>query len=170
MPRFKNGRGEYEYADVIFNSSTMINRENPGQNFEASLNHIGSEIINHIISEKLGIDESYSLIRKFISMCSEEQANYMDAKVNELSREEWMFFVESISNEGAIHLSIRPLTEFMTIDKLRDIYKEFPFVHQNKIEVVISGSDGKPRYVPARRDMVIGKQYIYRLNFNQHIW
>ena len=170
MPRFVNGRGEYEYADVIFNSSTMVNRENPGQNFEVSLNHIGSEIVNHIISEKIGLEDAYKLIRKFVSMCSEEQANYMDAKVKEMSREEWMFFVESIINEGCIHLSIRPLTEFMTIDKLREIYKEFPFVHQNKIEVAISGSDGKPRYIPARRDMVIGKQYIYRLNFNQHIW
>jgi DNA-directed RNA polymerase beta subunit len=28
MPRYKNAKGEWEYVDVIFNSSTMINREN----------------------------------------------------------------------------------------------------------------------------------------------
>ena len=39
MPRYKNGKGEYEYVDVIFNSSTMINRENVGQTFELSLKY-----------------------------------------------------------------------------------------------------------------------------------
>jgi hypothetical protein len=50
----------------------------------------------------------------------------------------------------------------MTIDKIREIYKEFPFVKQNKIEVAMVGSNGKIRYIPARRDIVVGKQYIYR--------
>lgn len=163
MPRFKNAKGEYEYVDLIFNSSTMVNRENPAQNFEISLNHIGTEIINHIIAEQLGLDEAYGLIHKFINMCSPQQAAYMEEKKQNMSREDLMFFVENIINSGCIQLSIRPYADKMTIDKIREIYKEFPFVKQNKVEVAMVGSNGKIRYIPTRRDMVIGKQYIYRL-------
>ena len=163
MPRFKNAKGEYEYVDLIFNSSTMVNRENPAQNFEISLNHISAEIINHIIENKLSLDEAYKLIHKFISMCSPEQASYMEEKKQNMTREDLMFFVENIINSGNIQLSIRPYSDMMTIDKIRDIYKEFPFVKQTKIEVAMVGSNGKIRYIPARRDIVVGKQYIYRL-------
>ena len=163
MPRFKNAKGEYEYVDLIFNSSTMVNRENPAQNFEISLNHIGSEIINHIISEKLELDDAYSLIHKFINMCSPQQAAYMEEKKQTMSREDLMFFIENIIGSGSIQLSIRPYVDKMTIDKIREIYKEFPFVKQNKVEVAMVGSNGQIRHIPTRRNMVIGKQYIYRL-------
>lgn len=163
MPRFKNAKGEYEYVDLIFNSSTMVNRENPGQNFEVSLNHIGSEIINEIIRKKLDLETAYKMIHKFVSMCSQKQADYMEEKRKDMSKEDLMFFVESIVNSGSIQLSILPISECMTIDKLRDIYKEFPFVKQNEIEVAIVNSAGNIRYVKARRPIVIGKQYIYRL-------
>jgi hypothetical protein len=163
MPRYKNSRGEYEYVDVIFNSSTMVNRENVGQTFELSLNHIGCAIIDKIITENLDLDSAYELIYKFVSMCSPQQAQYMEERKNTMSKDELAYFVESIINSGAIHLSMRPITDSMSIDKLNAIYKEFPWVKQNELEVVIIGSNGEPRYVPARRNVVVGKQYIYRL-------
>lgn len=163
MPRFKNARGEYEYLDVIFNSSTMINRENTGQNFELSLNHISAEIINYIIGNKLGLEESYNLIHTFVAKCAPQQAAYMEERRKAMTRDELVFFVESIINSGVIHLSIKPISESMDIDRLRDIYNTFPFVQQNIVEVPLEGSDGSIRYVPARRRMVVGKQYIYRL-------
>lgn len=163
MPRYKNSRGEYEYVDVIFNSSTMVNRENVGQTFELSLNHIGCAIIDKIIAENLDLDSAYELIYKFVSMCSPQQAQYMEERRNVMSKDELAYFVESIINSGAIHLSMRPITDSMSIDKLNAIYKEFPWVKQNELEVVIIGSNGEPRYVPARRNVVVGKQYIYRL-------
>ena len=64
MPRFKNAKGEYEYVDIIFNSSTMINRENVGQTFELSLTHIGCEIINKIIGDKMDLDSAYKMIHR----------------------------------------------------------------------------------------------------------
>lgn len=163
MPRFKNIRGEYEYVDVIFNSSTMINRENVGQTFELSLNHIGDSIVNKIISDRMDLDSAYNMIYKFVSMCSPSQAAYMDEKKQYMSRDELSYFVESILEAGSIHLSMKPISDSMSIDKLNDIYKEFPWVKQNELEVVIRGSDGTPRYVRARRPVVVGKQYIYRL-------
>ena len=163
MPRFKNNKGEYEYVDVIFNSSTMINRENVGQTFELSLTHIGCSIIDKIVGDKLNVNEAYNLIYKYINLCNPEQAEYMDKKKQNMSKEELMFFVESIVNSGAIHLSLRPISDSMTIDKLREIYNEFPWIEQNKVEVAMVSSDGNIRYIPARRPIVVGKQYIYRL-------
>lgn len=164
MPRYKNLRGEYEYVDIIFNSSTMVNRENVGQTFELSINHIGCAIVDKIIADRMDLDSAYNMIYKFISMCAPEQAQYMNERKQLMSRDELGYFVESILNSGAIHLSIRPISESMDIDRLNDIYKEFPWIKQNEIEVPVIGSNGVPRYVKARRNIVVGKQYIYRPN------
>lgn len=163
MPRFKGTNGEYEYVDIIFNSSTMINRENVGQSFELSLTHIGNEILYRIANEKVSLEEAYSMIHKYISLCSPEQAMYLEETKNMMSREELMFFIESILESGSIHLSMKPISDAMTIDRLAEIYAQFPWVKQNQIEVALVGSNGQIRYIPARRPIVIGKQYIFRL-------
>ena len=163
MPRFKNGNGEYEQVDVIFNSSTMINRENTGQCFELSLTHIGTAIIDEIKKGKYSLDEAFDLIKKYVEFCSPEQALMLQEYKNNNSPEDLMFFIESIVNDGAIHLSMRPISDTMTIDKLDAMYKAFPFVKQNEIEVALESSDGSTRYVKSRKPIVVGKQYIYRL-------
>lgn len=163
MPRYKTPLGNYEYADVIFNSSTMINRENVGQTFELSLNHISSEIIYKIQKDKIPLKKAYQMIYDFIELCSPEQAAYMQDMVSRMSDEELAFFVESIINSGNIHLSMRPITDTMTIDKIAEIYRKFPWIEQNQIEIAINDSEGNIRYIPARRRMVMGKQYIFRL-------
>lgn len=163
MPRFKNGRGEYEYVDIIFNSSTMINRENVGQCFELSITHIGSAIVDKIITDKLSVDEAYTMIHDYIALLSPEQAEFLEEKKNSMSREELMFFIESIVNSGSIHLSMKPLTNPMTIDRLAALYDRFPWVKQTDIEVAITDSSGNIRHVPSRRPIVVGKQYIFRL-------
>ena len=119
MPRYKNAKGEWEYVDVIFNSSTMINRENVGQTFELSITHIGSAIINKIIADKLPLQDAYNLIYKYVSLCSPEQADYMEDLRKDMSISELSFFVESIVNSGSIHLSMKPISESYSIDKLR---------------------------------------------------
>lgn len=163
MPRFKNAKGEYEYADVIFNSSTMYGRENPGQMFELSLTHIGCEIINKIIADNLSLEDAYNLIYTYMNLCAPEEAAYLETYRQNMTREELALYVESIVNDGAIHLSIKPISESMTIDKLNDIYKHFPWIQQNNVEIAIIDSDGMPRHVPARRKAIIGKEYLYRL-------
>jgi DNA-directed RNA polymerase beta subunit len=163
MPRFKNSKGEYEYVDIIFNSSTMINRENVGQSFELSLTHIGNEILARIVRDKLSVNEAYNMIKTYISFCSPEQAIYLEERKNMMTIDELMFFIESIIESGSIHLSMKPISDTMTIDKLLQLYEAFPWVEQNEIEVALVGSDGNIRYVPARRKVVVGKQYIFRL-------
>ena len=163
MPRFKGLDGKYEYVDIIFNSSTMINRENVGQTFELSLTHIGNEIVYRIASGKCSLEEAYQMIKTYVQLCSPEQADYMEELKQNMSEEELAFYIESIIDSASIHLSMRPITDGMTIDKLANIYEAFPWVKQNEIEVPLVSSTGQIRYIKARRPVVIGKQYIFRL-------
>ena len=163
MPRFKGISGDYEYVDIIFNSSTMINRENVGQSFELSLTHIGNEILYRITNGHASLEEAYDMIYRYINLCSPEQAAYLEQSKMQMSREELMFFIESIIESGSIHLSMKPISDAMTIDKLAQIYDQFPWVQQNQIEVALVGSNGQIRYIPARRPVVVGRQYIFRL-------
>ena len=51
----------------------------------------------------------------------------------------------------------------MSIDKLNEIYKAFPYVKKNDIEVPMMRSDGTYRYIKARCKAVVGKEYMFRL-------
>lgn len=159
MPMF----GDNEYVDVILNSSTMYNRENPGQIFELSLTHIGNEILKYISEGNATKDEAIELILRYISLISIEQATALNNYLSSLSDEDRYMYLENVINDGAIHLSIKPASESMDIDRLARIYDEFPFIEQNEIRVPIKGSNGQIRYVPARRRIVVGKQYMFRL-------
>lgn len=163
MPRYKNAKGEYEYVDIIFNSSTMINRENVGQTFELSLNHISAAIIDKIIADRMDVRSAYKLIHQFVNMCAPEQAEYMDKKVKQMDNEELAFFIQSFIDSGNIQLSMLPISESFSIDKLKELYDAFPWIKQNEVEVAMRGSDGTIRHIPCRRPIVVGKQYIFRL-------
>lgn len=163
MPRYKNINGEYEYVDLIFNSSTMYGRENFGQIIELTLTHISTEILKRIVSTNMRLEEAYQMVYEYISLCSPEQAKYMEETRKTMTREELIFFLESMIDSGTIHLSMKPISETITIDDLNNIYQHFPWIEQTEIEVPLKGSDGNVRYIPARRKVVIGKQYIYRL-------
>lgn len=163
MPRFKKMDGTYDYVDVIFNSSTMINRENVGQTIEQSLTHVGIAIVEKIKYDRIPLDKAYGMIHKYISICSPTQAAYMNEIKEKMSLDELGFFVESILESGAIHLSIKPISEAIDIDRIAELYRAFPWIEQNEVEVALEDSSGNVRYIPARRRMVIGKQYIFRL-------
>lgn len=163
MPRFKDANDEYHYVDLIYNSSTMVNRENVAQCFELSLTHIGSQILGKIRHDKLDVNTAYNMIHQYVEFCSPQQAQAMEDMKNNMTIEELEFYIESIVEDGDIHISMKPYSDLMTIDKLRDIYKAFPFVHKNDTEIPMKRSDGSIRYIKTRQPMVIGKEYIYRL-------
>ena len=159
MPRF----GDNEYVDVILNSNGVYGRENPGQLFELSITHIGCEILKRIKMGQYSIDESFDLITKYIEFISEKEADSMRAVLREMDIEEKRFFLESFIQDGAIQISAKPVSEVMDIDKLNEMYKAFPWVTQTEIEVPMRDSNGNIRYLKARRPIVVGKQYTFRL-------
>jgi hypothetical protein len=163
MPRYKNVDGEYEYADIIINTNGTIGRENIGQIFELSLNHIGRSIIDHIKKEKLSLQESYDLVSKFYELCSEQLASEFRNMTKDLDQEGLINYLSNLLNDKNIHLSLRGISDTMSLDKIAKIYDEFPFIEANTVEMPIIGSDGSVRYVEARRKVIIDKQYFIRL-------
>ena len=159
MPKF----GDDEVVDIILNSSTMYNRENPGQLFELSLTHIGTELLKYIYKNKFTIDESIDYILKYLHYISNTHEYELRDFLKSLSNDERCIYLENMIRDNAIHLSIKPATESMDIAKLEALYDEFPFIEQTEIRVPLVGSTGKVRYVPARRKVVVAKQYMLRL-------
>ena len=159
MPKMSNG----EYVDVILNSSTMYNRENPGQLFELSINHIGKSIIDLICTGIYDVDESFDMITDFIDCVSPLQASELRTWGANLEDIDKAFFVQSVVNDGCIRVCAKPISESFTIDKLSAMYDKFPAVTQCEIEVPLTDSNGNIRFVKARRKMTIGKQYMFRL-------
>lgn len=149
--------------DMMMNSSTCVNRLNPGQLMEVSLSHIGMEIVEFIRTGVMDTDEAINLICKFISFTSEDQAKYIYNALYKASPEDREGFVRDVEEKGCIYLSNKPISESVSLDLLNEIYKAFPFVKQKDVFVPMVGSDGTKRFIKAYRTIVPGYEYVYRL-------
>lgn len=153
-----------EHIEICFNSSTCVNRLNDGQLKETSLTHIGARILQFVnMAYKDDTDTALMEIIKFISMCSPTQGEQLRIMMQHYSSEDKDIFLQSMLDEGNIILSLLPATESLTLDDLDRIYKEFPYAIQHQMLSPIIDSNGNIRYVTARRPLVCGKMYIYRL-------
>lgn len=159
MPQLPNG----EYADMIKNSSTMYNRENPGQLFELSLNYISMNIIDRLRTGVLGPQESMEAIYDFLHIVSPIEEAKMRSYVESLCDDDKLTFLNSILESDCIYISSLPITEVMTMDKLMALYDRFSWIQQAYAKVPVKDSKGNTRYVSTRRPMIIGKQYVLRL-------
>lgn len=159
MPRLDNG----EYVDIIFNMCTCVNRLNPGQLFEVSLNHIGQRIIDYISNNVYHVEEALALYRDFLRHVAPEQASFIDKLLMNADPEELNEYMMSVMHEG-IRLSLKPISDNMGIDKLNAIYKDFANIAKPyTLTVPVKDSNGNIRYINSRRTLSCGKKYIYRL-------
>ena len=152
-----------EPIEVLINSSTCVNRENVGQWHELSLTHVGKCITD---LTKLGVfdtNEALMEIIKFLGFCSPKEAESFTDTINSLSEEDRDIFLQSILDSGNIIMSIKPMTESMSLDMLANLYDAFPYVTQRRIMMPMETSTGGLRFVPARRSGVVGHIAMYRL-------
>lgn len=159
MPRRSNGKP----IQAILNLFTMPNRENPGQCFELEQNFYGSRIIEYIIDNNLSLEESIGLVLKFLDIVVPAQANALRESMNTMTRDEIVFFMESVLRDGDIHTSAKPISEALDIDKIELLHDTFPFIQPEYLEVPMKDSNGNIRYVKTRRRVVTAKQYTRRL-------
>jgi len=159
MPRMDNG----QYIELIYNSSTCVNRGNPGQLYETSINHIGGRIVDFVSTGTLEFADQVEMYLGFLRHLSPDLSAHIENSMLQWSVEDQRVFMEGVFTEEGIAVSMKPISEAIDIDKLRSIYKEFSFAMQNKIIIPQKDSMGNIRYIPARRAITCGKQYIYRL-------
>lgn len=159
MPVLENGT----VVEVIKNQSTCINRENLGQLHEQSLTFIGSRFIDYFKLGVLSPCEMCYLWYDFVSMLDKEFADFMKDSVNFDNEYSARIFIESILEDDAIILPLKPFTTNVDIDKLSEIYDRFPWIKQYDVYVPIADSNDNIRRIKMRRPMVVGKIYTYRL-------
>ena len=180
MPKYKQ-YGVWTPVDAIYNSSTIINRENPGQSFETEITYIGCKIIENIANwwcryrdeisdtiesyQEMGaLTEHEDMIYRYLKCLSEKEAEeYKNNIMNAPDAFVRFSMMDSMISDGAIYVVMKPISESMTIDKLAELYKEFPWIDANEILVPQKGSNGQYRFIKARRKLITGKKYIYRL-------
>jgi hypothetical protein len=162
MPQYKLN-GKWEPVDVQYNSCTVVNRENPGQEFEVSLTFIGEKIIERINKGDLTLFEAEHMIYRYMRCISPAQAVEYEQLLESMTEDDRIAYMNSMIYDGAIYMVIKPISESMSIDKLRALYHEFPWIELSEIQVPMANSNGEYRYVSASRRLPTGKKYIYRL-------
>ena len=161
MPILENG----EIVEIIKNQSTCINRENIGQLHEQSLTFIGMRILDFFKdnANMLSYSDMMRMWYKFVSMVDQKQADSGAGMIDFYDEEQAHMFISSVFDDGGIILSSPPFTTPINIDTIAEIYKAFPFIKPYKVAMPLEDSNGNIRFVPARRNLVVGKIYNYRL-------
>lgn len=159
MPKLSNGR----IVDIIFNKSTSNNRLNVGQHFETSYNHICQQIIECMNKYNLSDDQCMDMYYKFLHYTNPQQEAYVRNYYNNLKEDDKKLYVIDIKSYDSFYQSLRPISDSCTLDKLEKLYEAFPWIHQYTVYVSMKDSNGNYRRVKARRPIVCGTKYIYRL-------
>lgn len=159
MPLLDNG----VRVDVIKNQSTCINRENLGQLHELSLSFIGMRMLDYFKMGTMSYCDMVSTIIEFTGMVDRNEAISLAESIN--VDDEWncKIFMESVFDDDAIILSSPPFTTPVNLDRIAEIYKKFSWIKPYEVSMPQEDSNGNTRFIPARRKLVVGKIYNYRL-------
>lgn len=154
-----------ERIDIILNMCGVYGRENAGQLFEITVSYISIKLIEYIEMNVLDVGECVNMYLDFLRIVAPSMVPSTEALLDSLTDDECIMFISSMYDNGgkAMYLAIEPMTENMTIDKVKQLYDRFPWAKPEPIRMPIIDSVGKVRYVESRRPIVYGYQYIYRL-------
>lgn len=159
MPKLLNG----DVVEMICNSSSCVNRENPGQLFETSATATGGKLINYMDMQVLDVMDYITLYKQYISSFSTNLGNFMSDRIDNMDEDEVNTFLSSIISDNGISISLKSVSESIDIDKLSKVYDAFPWMKPSKITAPIIDSNGNVRYVPTRRPITCGRKYVMRL-------
>lgn len=160
MPRTLNG----ETVDIILNMCGVYGRENAGQLFEITVSYICIKILQFIDMKILDVSQCIELYLDLLRIVAPSMVEYTTDLISKMTDDECISYISGIcSNEKSIYLVIEPMSENMTIDKVAKLYETFSWIKPEKMLMPIEDSAGEIKYVPSRRPMIYGYQYIYRL-------
>lgn len=161
MPKTKSG----ETVDVILNMCGVYGRENAGQLFEITVSYICIKLIQFVQMYVLDIGECVDMLITLLDIVSPSMSKYITNMIDGMTDEECIDYIYNVffSSEKSIYLSIEPVSENMTIDKVAELYKAFPWIKPEHMMMPIKDSKGNIKYVQSRRPLIYGYQYIYRL-------
>ena len=150
-------------VEVIVNSWTMTNRENPGQNIEESLTFTSGQIVQNIANTDYTLDDAFQIILDYLDTVAPNEANDLRDYINKTPPAVLEFYLGSIISDGYIRLSIEPISESVNLDTIRELYRKFPWVTQIPLMVPLKDSNGNIRFIKSRRNVVLGTKTMYCL-------
>ncbi len=154
MPILENGKR----VDVIFNSLGVVNRLNSFQLIEQSINFICNRVVERLEVTKT-IQEKEMIYFKLLEYFNPNQASQIyNTYYKELDAEGKEWFFDHVCEFG-MYINIPPLWEDRPMfDRLRDLYKEFPWIQPYKVYVQKFG-----RVIPMMRPQIVSEMYIMKL-------
>lgn len=159
MPKTSDGRT----VDIQANICGVYGRENAGQLFEMSLNYTSNNIAKAMNEDTNTTADCVKLYLDYLELVSPSMHAEMSRFLSLLTDDEISEFISSITEDEMLYLDIDPVSETMTIDKLAEIYRRFPWIEQEYVLVPMQDSNGNFKYVKSRRPVVCGHVYYYRL-------
>ena len=161
MPKTKSG----ETIDVILNMCGVYGRENAGQLFEISVSYVCLKLLEYMELNVLDVGQCIEMYLSLLDIVAPSMRDEMEKTLSTMTDDECIaFFHNTYSpDEKSFYLVIEPMSENMTIDKIADLYNTFPWIKPETVMMPITDSAGCLRYIPSRRPLIYGYQYIYRL-------
>jgi len=161
MPKTLSG----DTIEVILNMCGVYGRENAGQLFEITVSYICIKMLQFIQMQVLDVSECVEMYLDLHRIVAPTMAEYLEELFANLGDDEMIDYICNAiaGEEKSIYLVIEPMSENMTIDKVAQLYEKFPWAKPEPMMMPIVDSAGEIRYIPSRRPMVYGYQYIYRL-------
>lgn len=156
MPYLENG----ERVDCILNALGVVNRLNPAQSYETSINFICNSIRDKLKTIKKMKDKEallFDIIGRFNSEECEKLKEYY-YELSEIGKQE---FFDDIDDEG-IFIHNPPLWEKEPMfNKLRKLYADYPWIKPVDVYVNRFG-----RKIKILKPMIIGELYMMKLKQN----
>lgn len=166
MPRVHDTN---DRVDLIWNIATCVNRLNPGQLFEMSLNFIAENIVKSVLMAPLPYEDCIDEVFKFYNHLSKNYAaEFRDWVESFATDDEAEMAISSlVTPDGdGMYICLEPISETITFETLMKLYGEYPWITPVFLDVPIIGSRGQLRYVQSQKPSIVAKEYIYRMKQN----
>ena len=154
MPYLENG----EKVEVILNSLGVINRLNPMQIYELSINFICNRVVDKLKTYTT-LKEKETLFFDIIKRFNEDEEKVLKIYYKNLKTKEKKEFFEDIFKNG-IYIHMRPFWEEKEalFDIIRDIYKDYDFI--KPVDVYINKWGRK---IKIMKPLIVSDLYMIKL-------
>lgn len=144
--------------------NTVYGRENAGQLFEITVSYICIKLLDFIRMSILDVSECIDMYLQLVKIVAPSMLPAIEEMFDSYDDDECIDYFNYITcSEKSFYLVIEPMSENMTIDKVNQLYETFSWIKPESMLMPVKNSRGEIRYVPSRRPLVYGYQYIYRL-------
>lgn len=161
-------------ADVIWNLSGVVNRENNGQMLEQHINNFSRKLVKYIDDHLLHPFDSIKLIFRFICIVNPAYAaefldfvDYTGIEAGGYSEEDVAFILANlIGPDDCLYLVCNPATncnDLDTLRKLSEFMRDLGIETTDRMYGPVEGSNGVVRMVPTKKVGIVGSCYVIRL-------